>query len=104
MTKKVNIKIPFTDRMTLAVLEGKKTVTSRNKKYGMFGDVFGLFDKKYMLIRIQMITLQEVKAKYWKEEGFKSPDDFEECWNKLHPRKKFVPTQKVFLHFFKEIE
>lgn len=52
------------------------------------------------IIGIRQTTLREVRDNCWTGEGFGSAAEFEALWIKLHPRRGFIPHQKVWLHLF----
>ena len=94
--------IPFHDSMKNAIIEGKKICTNRNKKYGNTGDYFILNGNMYRLTLVLRGTLEEVASNYYKDEGFLSREDFVSMWNTLHPILGYVPTKKVYTHWFRE--
>ncbi len=96
------IKIPFHDSMKLSILNNQKTCTSRNKKYGIVGDYFILGDNMYFLTAVTRVTLEEVATNFYKDEGFNSKEEFIALWKKLHPLVGYVPTKKVYTHWFKK--
>ena len=98
--EKVNI--PFRDDMKLAILNGKKTCTSRNKRYGYIGDQFEIDGQKFVLTWVSHVYLDDVAHLKYQDEGFESPNQFIEVWNQIHPRKGFDPLQTVWLHEFKK--
>ena len=99
----MEIKIPFMDEFRQPMILGKKTVTSRNKKYGEPKDTFKNWGIEFRLEWIDYLPLAIVASNYYREEGFNHPDDFVECWGKLHPRKGFIPDHKVYMHKFKRL-
>jgi hypothetical protein len=94
--------IPFLPEMQAAILAGKKTCTSRTKRYGEIGDYFFIGTKKFALTSIDGNYLQFIRDYYYMNEGFNAPEEFESIWKKLHPRKGFCPDQSVLTHWFKE--
>ena len=100
MTK---IKIPFNNWSIKRLRNSRKTATSRNKKYGTYGDTFIVDGMKFKLISITYITLLDVAYNHFKEEGAKNPQEFIDVWNELHPKTKFVENQKVYFHTFRRI-
>jgi len=94
--------IPFHETMQKAIIEGNKTCTSRNKKYGNPEDYFILGENIYRLTLVLRCTLEEVASNYYKDEGFISSEDFVSMWNTLHPILGYVSTKKVYVHWFKE--
>jgi len=95
------ITIPFMAEFEERMLTGKKTATTRNKKYGNGGDLFSAFNHTFQLTKVYKVYLQDVCATAYEKEGFNSQPEFIECWKKLHPRKGYVPDQEVWFHEFK---
>jgi len=85
------------------MLNGQKTMTSRTKRYGNVGDTFDVFGATFELTDVSKMTLQFVAYGYYQEEGCQFPTDFIDIWERIHPRKGYVPNQVVHTHFFKRI-
>jgi len=102
----MKVTLPFTDDMAQATIEGRKTCTTRPKRYGSIGDVFrvenGFRFETLIFNDMKHITLQQVAADYYREEGFDSPQGFIDKWCQLHPRSKWVPNQLVWTHFYEK--
>lgn len=98
------IKIPFNDWSIERLRDGIKTVTSRNKMYGVAGDTFIVDDMKFELEITVQKTLHDVAYYFFKEEGAIDPHEFMDVWTELHPKKGFVANQKVYFHTFKRID
>ncbi len=99
------IKIPFNNWSIERLRDGRKTATSRTKKYGVPGDMFITTDGTiFELEAIVKKTLHDVAYYFFKEEGAKDPHEFMDVWNELHPKKGFVHNQKVYFHTFKRID
>jgi hypothetical protein len=96
------IDLPFQLEVKEAMLSGKKTATSRPKRYGYPGDWFPAFGKTFVLTAIQRTYLDIVVRLHYKEEGFDSPHAFVQYWNRLHPVITFSqrPSRVVFFHQF----
>lgn len=99
----MRIDIPFCPEMRRAVLEGRKTCTSRRRMYGSPGDVFPVEGRWFMLRAVEVHTLAYVKDQLFRQEGFVNPEDFERIWNDLHPRKGYIPSEVVHVHHFAEV-
>lgn len=93
------INIPFDNRFYDKIATGKKTWTSRNKRYGHPGDYFYLRGTKYYLIDVVKLPLGLV-AEHFEEEGFESKKEFIDFWVQIHPRRKFNGDEEVFVHIF----
>ena len=97
----MNRLLPFTDRMEEAVRSGSKRATSRTKRYGAVGDKLVTPKGSILeLIEVGKVRLDVVRDHYWRDEGCASPQDFEQVWTAIHPRKGFDPEQEVWLHRF----
>lgn len=96
--------IPFQAKFMPLINAGKKTMTTRNKKYGESGDYLiatSHGEKIYLrLISVSRVDLDNVATVYYREEGCQSPLEFIEIWNDIHPIKGFQGSQKVWLHSF----
>ena len=96
-----DIHIPFRDDMKQAIADGRKTATSRTKRYGKPGDRFQVDGRWYELIRITRQELVWVARRYWKDEGMDSEENFWQVWKQIHPRKKISEYDLVWFHEFK---
>lgn len=94
--------VPFNDWSQERLLQGSKTATSRTKQYGNIGDTFQAGDKSFELTGVSRKNLWDIAQNYYLDEGAKSPEEFIEVWNALHP-KGFDPGQVVYFHKFKEL-
>lgn len=93
--------IPFRPELKKAILEGRKTMTARNKKYGNPGDRFTVGSHGFILESVRRITLFRVANDYYKEEGLESPEEFIRTWTEIHPQKGYISDQVVYLHVFR---
>ena len=98
----MRVSIPFQPEFETAMLSGWKRCTTRTKKYGREGDIFEAFGQNFRLVSVYELPLSAVLA-FYNQEGFKSPEAFIACWERLHPRKKWQPDQKVWIHWFERI-
>lgn len=94
--------LPLQPRWQHKMLLGLKIVTSRPHKYGHAGDTFRYFGANFVILAIEKHTLDYVANNLYKEEGCDNPDEFRRIWSMLHPRKGFIPTQLVWVHFFRK--
>ena len=106
----MEINIPFNDWSKARLRANHKNATSRNKRYGNVGDTFtvdcGYSDDRYIkyeLTHVERVTLAFVRDHFYWQEGCHVADMFVDVWNDIHPKKKFVDEQKVWLHYFKKI-
>lgn len=95
------IRVPFKPVMVSAILEGRKSCTSRTYQLGEVDDYFYIRGKCYVFTSVVKMLLKDVATKYYKQEGVNSPEDFISLWNRIHPMKGYNPEQMVFTHFFK---
>lgn len=96
----MQIEIPFSEQFRDPMLRGRKNFTTRNKRYGKAGDTFPAFGAGFVLQKVTKIPLGYVARFLYRGEGFDTPEAFIRCWQKLHPRKGYVPGQSVYVHFF----
>ena len=101
MKESRTITIPFLGYWKEKMLSGKKTCTSRTKKYGNVGDKFKVFNTEFELTDVKQVTLKEVGDKYYKQEGCDSLAQFVKIWSSIHYNRGFVLEQVVWLHTFK---
>jgi len=97
------VTIPFKDRFAGPMLNGKKTMTTRTRKYGKSGDVFHAFGGEFKIIGITRVRLWFVAEKFFEQEGVSSQQGFKRVWAEILPRRGFDPDQKVYLHRFEYI-
>ena len=96
----MKVRIPFGNHFENAILKDIKIYTSRTKKYGNVGDTFEAFGQEFVITSIEKWPLRDIARYFYKEEGLNSPEDFIILWNMLHPRKRWLPDQVVWLHGF----
>ena len=95
--------IPFMAEFEERMLSGQKTATTRTKKYGNGGDLFSAFGHSFQITKVDKVYLGDVCSVFYRQEGFSSQSEFVECWNRLHPRKKYYFSNIVWLHQFKRV-
>lgn len=100
MPKKIDL--PFQPEFEIAMLSGKKTATTRPTRYGYPGDWFEAFGRVFTLTEVYPSFLDVVIALHYLEEGFNSPREFIELWDKIHPHITYVqrPGRPVYFHRF----
>jgi hypothetical protein len=96
----MTVTIPFRPEFKDALLEGRKTMTARTKKYGDRGDQFEAFGVPFVILKVEKQTLREIADKHFKEEGVESPEAYEKKWAEIHPVNGFIADQWVYLHTF----
>jgi hypothetical protein len=100
----MNIHIPFNSWSKERLLNGTKTATSRTYIMGLIGDTFIIGIKRFKIIDIIRLPLCDVAKNLYKSEGAKSPKEFIQVWESIHPFKGYDPNQMVYYHTFKEIK
>ena len=95
------IQIPFLAEFEGVMLTGKKTATSRTKRYGWPDDYFEAFGRQYTLISVSRLSLARIRWDHYLDEGLNSDYEFVKIWERLHPRKGFVADQVVYFHCFR---
>ena len=100
----MNIKIPFMAEWHNVMLDGKKTCTSRNKRYGKIGDTFEVFGARYEITQIEQRNLLEVTANFYLAEGCETSNEFIAVWDKIYPHKLWRGSQIVWVHHFKRLQ
>lgn len=95
--------LPFTDEMRDAILQGRKTATSRTHRYGHAGDTLDSPAGPIRLVEVRRATLAEVADSHHLEEGFATPEGFRTIWMRLHPRAGWQPEQLVWFHRFERV-
>ena len=98
----MKINIPFSPDMAEAVITGRKTCTTRTKRYGKPGDTFIVKSKEMELVDVSQVTVGYVAFCLHQEEGFHSVEGFINKWKELYPRKGYVQSPLVWLHIFEE--
>ena len=98
----MKVKIPFLERFREPMLNGTKTMTSRNRKYGEPTDTFDAFDATFEIIEVCRLALGDI-ASFWQEEGCKSLEDFVETWKKIHPKRPYGLSDRFYVHRFKKV-
>jgi len=97
------IQIPFKDEFREALASGRKTATSRFRKYGNPGDLFEGLEMTFELTNVDRVPLGNVAESFYSAEGLSSPDDFRHVWAGIHP-KRTDPSLLVYLHQFKRVK
>lgn len=97
------VDIPFRDDMKKASLEGRKCCTSRNSKYGHPGDTFLIDGQLFVIKKISKMKLDWITFRYFKEEGFNSPDEFKAVWTEIHPKAEYDPDHRVWTHWYEMV-
>lgn len=99
----MKVRVPFKTQFRDMMLSGKKTMTSRTKRYGEVGDTFDGFGATFQITNVMRCSLLLVANEYYLEEGCNSDYDFVQLWKQIHPRKGFMPNQMVYVHTFEKL-
>ena len=88
--------IPFTEWSRERIAQGRKTCTSRHKRYTKDPRVYFISRK---------LPWGWIKKEYWKQEGADSSEELQEVIEKIY-RRKVLDTEKFYVHYgnFKEGE
>ena len=92
--------IPFLKEFEHQLRNGDKVATTRTKRYGQKGDTFTIYGTRFKLMQVIPTPLKTVADYFYRPEGFDTPQAFIQVWNRIHPRKRYVPEQTVYLHIF----
>lgn len=95
------VKLPFLPEWRPLVLTGEKTTTIRTRRFGETGDTFTVDGERFELTRVESMSLAAARDRYHREEGFASPEAFEENWRRLHPTRGYQPAHSVWVHHFR---
>jgi len=96
----MKINIPFNSWSKIRIINGKKSATSRYKKYGESGDTFTIGKTDYILNGVMKSRLADVAKRFYTDEGCDTPEEFKEIWTEIHPRRGFRPDDIIWIHFF----
>lgn len=96
------IKIPFHSEFEAPMLNGKKTAITRTKRYGYPSDCFEAFGRVFILTEVYPSFLDVIVTAHYIEEGFNSPLEFIEFWDRIHPNVIYLqrPGRSVYFHRF----
>lgn len=100
MPKKINL--PLQPEFKVAMLSDKKTATTRTRRFGYPSDWFEAFGRVFVLTEVYPTFLDVVVSLHYVEEGFNSPQEFIEFWDRLHPNVTYLqrPSRAVYFHRF----
>ncbi len=94
------IDLPFQPRWRPAVLSGEKTTTVRTRRFGAEGDSFTVEGIAFRLTLVEAMPLAKARDLVWREEGMRSPEEFEAVWAENHPTRGFRGADSVWVHRF----
>jgi hypothetical protein len=95
------VDIAFLPDFREALTTGAKTATTRTSRHAKVGDTFSIFGHKFRVRAVVPMRLRDVHDFWWREEGVRDPLEFRRVWMRLHPRRGFVDSDRVFLHLFR---
>lgn len=90
-------RIPFKSRFIPAILESRKTMTSRFRRYGAPGDWFTIRGRTFILTDVEQHPLGYVALVWWRQEGVGSEEEFWDIWRSIHPGRT-EPGLMVWVH------
>jgi hypothetical protein len=90
--------IPFKERFEQPILDGKKVVTRRYRKYGNVDDWFVIKGRKFILTKIYREPLCFVTEEEARKEGCNDLEEFKNIWKKIHPRREWNPSDVPWVH------
>jgi hypothetical protein len=64
------------------------------------GDRFHAFGEIGWIKAVNQAPLGDIAERIHRETGFRSPEEFIDFWNDIHPIKGFVPEQPAWLYWF----
>lgn len=96
----MKVKIPFLAHFKEPMLNGRKTWTSRSKRYGKVEDEFDAFGKTFVIEGQFKAGLRYI-AEHWDKEGCNNKEEFLALFQKIHPRKPIKPDDKYWIHIFR---
>ncbi|GEM_PF-1651759 len=95
------IPLAFAPEMEELIIQGKKCCTSRHERKGDIGDLFLVKDRLYRIVHIHSCALYSVRDAYYNAEGFSSPEEFQQFWDRLYPKRSLHrDSQILYVHFF----
>lgn len=100
----MRIEIPFQGYWREAMLEGRKTATTRPTPYGQTGDTFAAFGMIFRIKTVALIRLGVVAQYHYDQEGCTNSEEFKAIWRRLHPRVGFTENREVWMHTFEMVK
>lgn len=97
------VDIPFQPYWEEAMLSGRKTCTTRPRRYGNPGDTFAAFGAEFEIVTVTREQLGKVAFLLFDIEGCDSPEHFIDIWNQLHPRRGFQTGDERWAHRFRRL-
>lgn len=95
------IKIPFDEKTIESFKDLRMVCITHIEKYGEPGDFFGVAGMWYVFVSVTKQKLHTVPYRYYRENGYDSPDDFIFHWIELYG--KFDVFGDVWLHYFTRV-
>lgn len=96
--------VPFKSGYAALIEQGRKTATTRTRRYGIPGQAVTSTAGDLLLVAVVKMPLRLVRDYWYEAEGFETPSEFVAAWKSVHPRKQFDPKQLVWLHVFVTLE
>ena len=86
------------------LLDGRKTMTSRTRKFGDPGDQFLAFGAIFEFTHVFRISVGYMISDCFRQEGCASVQELMKIWNDIHPQTGIVNHQIVWAHIFRRID
>ncbi|MET1014766.1 MAG: ASCH domain-containing protein [Paenisporosarcina sp.] len=86
------------------VLSGEKTATRRNGRYADVGEIMKLNGHSFKIDQVYHQSLGELTDAHVKQEGFDSVEDYKQSILSYHPGMPWLPTMKVWVHEFSQVQ
>lgn len=88
------------ERFRASVLQGTKLAMTRPVRFAPVGSRFVAFGQEFVLVAVRELTLDVVATYLYRVEGFRSKEDFMECWCSQFPDSGCEAGQTVYVHMF----
>ncbi|SHE36623.1 hypothetical protein SAMN05444392_101180 [Seinonella peptonophila] len=85
------------------VLSGQKLATRRNGRYADPGEVLKLQGQKFEVYRVYQQSLGDMQDHDAKQEGFSNLQAYKDYILSLHPKMRWIPQAKVWVHEFRPL-
>lgn len=97
---------PFRQDMFMAMVERRKTATSRNSRYANGHYMYQQYGYEVIieLYSATRLRLEVIAQEHYLEEGVDSPQAFRDIWAEIHPRKGWRSLDKAWFHKFSVLD
>jgi len=94
---------PFHPDMKKALLEGRKSCASRNKRLGEIGDCFVIDKVVFRFVDIRPEKFGTIAYRFYRCEGFATASEFMSFWMRLHRGALPLPDSLKWLHILERV-